>query len=117
MSHELPKEVHLYWLAGSRSFSLHTSDNMKDYGDWNWLGVASVDFGNVVFDEKELTLKALNKELGAAQGKVNYLKEEIQKLMAIGHEAEEVLEPDDCPVPSRPQHWPLDDTGFDEEPF
>jgi hypothetical protein len=107
---KIPTEVHLYWvtLSGGQTggyFTLHHTDSMKDYQNYNWLGMAPVDFGDVEFDEQSLKLKALNCELGEAQGKVNYIKERIQELLAIGHDVEHEPVLKDIPVFD-------DDVGF-----
>ncbi len=90
MNRQLPTECHLYWVAyesGGGYFTLHTTKSMENYKGYSWLAGVPVDFGEVVFDEKELTLKSLNSALGEVQGKVNFIKERIQELLAIGHDS------------------------------
>lgn len=107
---KIPTEVHLYWVSysgGGGYFTMHDSKSLDGHSGYTLLGSAPVDFGDVVFDEKELTLKALNKELGEAQGKVNYIKERIQELLAIGHDYQ--------PIPPAPKN---DFDQFDDDiPF
>jgi len=85
---KIPTECHLYWVQSGNygSFTLHTNKGMGGYHEYTWLAAVPVDFGDVEFDEKELTLKALNQELGVAQGKVNEIKDKIQKLLAIEYD-------------------------------
>lgn len=99
MARELPKEVHLYWCGERQEFTFFNSKGLDGYSSYKWLAVHALDFGGVEFDEKALRLEALNKALGEAQGKVNALKEEIQKLLAIGHEE---------------SHWPLSNEDKDD---
>lgn len=92
MNHTIPTEAHLFYASysgGDGYLTLHPSDSLKNCAGYEWLGVAKVDFGNVEFDEKALVLKALNVELGVAQGKINEIKDKIQQLLAIGHDDEE----------------------------
>lgn len=106
---KIPTEVNLFWVAtnGSGFFSLQETNGMNGYHGYTWLGVAQVDFGDLVFDEKALKLKALNAQLGEAQGKVNWIKEEIQKLQAIGHD--DTPEIFDTLVGAGPSFGPQDD--------
>lgn len=92
MNKQIPKEAHLYWVAtaGAGFLTMHNNKSLERCKGYTWLGSAPVDFGDVFFDEKTMMLKALKEELGEAQGKVNYIKERIQELLAIGYDKEEV---------------------------
>lgn len=86
--HEIPKEIHLYYVlsGGVGWLTTHTSRSLDGCGGYQWLTSAPINFGDVVFNEKELVLKALTAELGVAQGNVNEIKDKIQQLLAIGHD-------------------------------
>jgi hypothetical protein len=94
MNRKIPTEVHLYWATyeggGGGYFVLSDSKSLSGVGKYHWLGSCQLDFGDVEFDEKALTLKSLTAELGEAQGKVNFIKERIQELLAIGHDGDGV---------------------------
>lgn len=85
-----PTEIHLYWYIpdyqgaiGHFSVSEHKFTTSNNH---HFLKTIQVDFGDVEFDEVTFKLKALNAQLGEHQAKINYIKEEISKLTAIGHD-------------------------------
>lgn len=85
-----PANVYLYWYTsefqpdGNYSVSEHKfSEGNKQ---WKLLSALPVDWGPITFDPVAAKLDHLNQELGKAVGKVNHIKEEIQKLLAIGHD-------------------------------
>jgi len=90
VNNTIPTEVHLYYAKPENMsqgyLTVHHNKGLDNCGGYTWLGSAPVDFGEVIFDEKEIMLKALHKELGEAQGKVNFIKDRIQELLALGHE-------------------------------
>lgn len=102
-----PTTAYLYWHTpsyGGGQFWISQA-KFSEGGDFHFLGQAEVSWGDVVFDEKEFKLKSLKKQLGEAQGKVDYIKDEIAKLLAIGHES---LEPkaSECSWPSESCNCP-----------
>jgi hypothetical protein len=83
-----PTTAYLYWHTpsyGGGQFCISQA-KFSEGGEFHFLGQAEVSWGEVVFDEKEFKLKSLKKQLGEAQGKVDYIKDEIAKLLAIGYD-------------------------------
>jgi hypothetical protein len=128
---KIPEKMALYAIVQTNNYGGPTvtytaieSLTMDGYAGsgqkWKLLRIIDVDWGELPqFDEKGAMIEALTAHMGEAQGVINKCKEEISKLLAIGHDGghPEEVDPFDMPIPPRPA--PVNDFDkFDDDiPF
>jgi hypothetical protein len=126
---EIPEKMALYAIVQTDNYGGPTvtytaieSLNMDGYAGsgqkWKLLKIIDVDWGELPqFDEKGAMIEAYTAKMGEAQGIINKCKEEISKLLAIGHDVVEGPTSWEDLNPTRPA--PVNDfSAFDDDiPF